>query len=95
MLAETLCVLCMPEAFWDLTPDPSPNGEGSDYRGYPYFAACVVIGTCIYSDASLTNHQHLTTNTQHPPLAVTLCDICMPEAFCGFETVRQKGLLNL
>ena len=24
-----------------------------------------------------------------------LCDICMPEAFCGFETVRQKVLLSL
>ena len=28
-------------------------------------------------------------------LAVTLCDICMPEAFCEFETVRKEGLLNL
>ena len=28
-------------------------------------------------------------------LAVTLCDICMPKAFCGFETVRKKVLLNL
>ncbi len=27
-----------------LTPNPSPNGEGSDYRGYPYFAACFLIG---------------------------------------------------
>ena len=24
------------------------------------------------------------------PLAVTLCELCMPEAFCGLETVRQK-----
>ena len=85
----------MPEAFWNLTPDPSPNGEGSDYRGYPYFAACVVIGTWIYPDASLTNHQHLTTNTQQPPLAVTFCEFCMPEAFCRFETVRKKALLDL
>ena len=23
------------------------------------------------------------------------CDICMPEAFCEFETVRKEGLLNL
>ena len=29
-----------------LTPDPSPNGEGRDYRGYPYFAACFLIGVC-------------------------------------------------
>ena len=28
-------------------------------------------------------------------MAVTFCDICMPEAFCGFETVRKKALLNL
>ena len=28
-------------------------------------------------------------------LAVTLCDICMPKAFCEFETVRQNVLLNL
>ena len=24
-------------------------------------------------------------------LEVTLCDICMPKAFCGLETVRQKA----
>ena len=29
-----------------LTPSPSPNGEGSDHRGYPYFAACVLMGLC-------------------------------------------------
>ena len=28
-------------------------------------------------------------------LAVTLCDICMPKAFCEFETVRKWVLLNL
>ena len=27
-----------------LTPSPSPNGEGSDHRGYPSFAACVEMG---------------------------------------------------
>ena len=82
-------------AFWSLTPSPSPNGEGCDYRGYPSFAACVLISMCLYSDVSLANHQHLTTNTQHPPLAVTFCDICMPEAFCEFKTVRKWVLLNL
>ena len=50
---------------------------------------------CIYLDAFLANPQHLMPNTQHPPLAITFCDICMPKAFCGFETVRKKGLLNL
>ena len=29
-----------------LPPSPSPNGEGSDHRGYPYYAACVVMGVC-------------------------------------------------
>ena len=45
-IAVTLCEICMPEAFWSLTPSPSPNGEGSDHRGYPYYAACVVMGMC-------------------------------------------------
>ena len=27
-----------------LTPSPSPNGEGSDHRGYPSFATCVEMG---------------------------------------------------
>ena len=30
-----------------------------------------------------------------PAIAVTFCDICMPEAFCGVDTVRKKALLNL
>ncbi|MBF1636802.1 MAG: hypothetical protein HXO44_08810 [Prevotella sp.] len=53
------------------------------------------MGILILSDASLANHQHLTLNIQHLSLAVTFCDICMPEAFCEFETVRKWGLLNL
>ena len=73
-----------------LTPNPSPNGEGIDYRGYPYFAVCVVIRMWTHPDVSLANHQHQTTNTQHPPLVVTFCDICMPEAFCEIETVRKR-----
>ena len=28
-------------------------------------------------------------------LAVTLCDICMPEAFCGLETVRKNAQWTL
>ena len=43
----------------------------------------------------LANHQHLTPVTQHPSLAVTFCEFCMPEAFCEFETVRKWVLLNL
>ena len=46
-------------------------------------------------DVHVANHQHLTPITHHPSLAETLCDICMPEAFCGFETVRNNALLNL
>jgi len=38
----------------------------------------------------MANHQHLTINTQHPTIAVTLCVICMPEAFCGLETWVEK-----
>ena len=38
----------------------------------------------------MANPQHLMPNTQHPPLAITLCELCMPEAFCGLETVRLK-----
>jgi len=43
----------------------------------------------------MANHQHLTINNQHPISVITLCDICMPKAFCGFETVRKEVLLNL
>jgi len=32
------------------------------------------------------NHQHPTPITQHPSLAVTLCELCMPEAFCELKT---------
>ena len=55
------------------SPDPSPEGKGSDHR-----------------DTPMANHQHLTPIIQHPSLAVTLCDICMPEAFCGLETLVEK-----
>ena len=44
-----------------------------------------------HRDTPMANHQHLTTISQHPFLAVTLCELCMPEAFCGLETVRQKA----
>ena len=33
--------------------------------------------------------------TLQPPLAITFCEFCMPEAFCGLETVRKKVLLSL
>jgi len=38
---------------------------------------------------TLANHQHLTPITQHPSLAVTFCEICMPEAVCEFETLVE------
>ena len=36
------------------------------------------------------NHQHLTLITQHPSLAVTLCELCMPKAFCGLEMCAKR-----
>ena len=48
-----------------------------------------------HRDTPMANHQHLTTINQHPISAITLCEICMPEAFCGIETVRKKALLDL
>ena len=38
-----------------------------------------------HRDTPMANHQHLTLITQHPALAVTFCEFCMPEAFCGIE----------
>ena len=38
-----------------------------------------------HRDTPMANHQHLTTITQHPSLAITFCEFCMPEAFCGIE----------
>ena len=35
-------------------------------------------------------YQYLTPITQHPSLAVTFCEFCMPEAFCEFETLVEK-----
>ena len=85
------------ERYSQVKPHPQPLSE---WRGewsprYPSFAACVLMGILIHSDASLANHQHLTLNIQHLSLAVTFCDICMPKAFCGIETVRKNVLLNL
>ena len=80
-LAVTLCVLCMPETFWSSeAPPPSPPPEG---RGViteiPLRAGCRLFFTSLLVSS----------------LAETLCVICMPKAFCGFETVHKKGLLNL
>ena len=41
------------EAIKSLTPDPSPNGEGRDHRGYPYFATCFLIGGVLLIRAPL------------------------------------------
>ena len=48
-----------------------------------------------HRDTPMANHQHLTTITQHPSLAVTLCELCMPKAFCGLETVRKNAQWTL
>ena len=36
------------------------------------------------------NQQHPTPITRHPSLAVTLCELCMPEAFCGLEMCAKR-----
>ena len=82
------------------SPVPSPEGKGSDYRNThvrkrPLPPPLPKREGRNHRDTPMANHQHLTTITQHPSLAVMLCELCMPEAFCGLETVRQKVLLNL
>ena len=82
------------------SPFPSPEGKGSDYRDTPMRKRPLPLPLPRregrnHRDTPMANHQHLTTITQHPSLAVTFCDICMPEAFCGIETVRKWGLLHL
>ena len=82
------------------SPVPSPGGKGSDHRNThvrkrPLPPPLPKREGRNHRDTPMANHQHLTTITQHPSLAVMLCELCMPEAFCGLETVRQKVLLNL
>ena len=50
---------------WPL-PLPLPQREGRDHRGYPSFAACVVMRVWFHLDAFMTNPQHLTSITHHP-----------------------------
>ena len=82
------------------SPDPSPGGKGSDHRDTPMRKRPLPLPLPRregrnHRDTPMANHQHLTTITQHPSLAVMICELCMPEAFCGLEIVRQKVLLNL
>ena len=77
---------------WPL-PLPLPRREGRNHRDTPMANHQHI--TTIIQHPSLANHQHLTTITQHPSLAETLCVLCMPEAFCGLETVRKRALLTL
>ena len=78
-----------------LTPNPSPNGEGSDHRDTPTFSPYV---KQIISYHQQTNRGNL---TYYSPLHSErgwgwgLCEFCMPEAFCGIETVRKNVLLYL
>ena len=78
-----------------LTPSPSPNGEGSDHRDTP---VCPPYDSYVFSSYQQANRGNL---SYYSPLHSErgwgwgLCEFCMPEAFCGFEIVRQKVLLNL
>ena len=78
-----------------LTPNPSPNGEGSDHRDTP---PCPPYAKQPISSYHQPNRGNL---TYYSPLHSErgwgwgLCVLCRPEAFCGFETVRKKVLLNL
>ena len=82
------------------SPFPSPEGKGSNHRDTPMRKRPLPLPLPKregrnHRDTPMANHQHLTTITQHPSLAVMLCELCMPEAFCGLETVRKKALLTL
>ena len=61
-------------------PSPFPSPEGKGSD---------------HRDTPMANHQHLTTISQHPSLAVMLCELCMPEAFCGLEMCAKKALCAL
>ena len=61
-------------------PSPFPSPEGKGSD---------------HRDTPMANHQHLTTISQHPSLAVMLCELCMPEAFCGLKMCAKKALLTL
>jgi len=58
-------------------------------------SGCVLFLTDLHRRTEHTAfHRGLAAGRYHrtlqPSLAVTLCDLCMPEAFCGLETVRLK-----
>ena len=76
-------------------PLPLPQREGRDHRDTPMRKRPLPLPLPRregrnHRDTPMANHQHLTTITQHPSLAVTFCELCMPKAFCGIETVRKK-----
>ena len=84
-----------PYSHRSLTPSPSPNGEGSDHRDTP---ACPPYAKQPISSYHQANRGNL---TYYSPLHSErgwgwgLCEFCMPEAFCEFETAHQNVLLNL
>ena len=84
------------QLFWfmGVAPPLSPAGR-SPFSSWPLPLPLPRREGRNHRDTPMANHQHLTTITQHPSLAVTLCELCMPEAFCGLETVRKKALLTL
>ena len=105
-----LCELCMPEAFcgletvrkkdlsnlWDLWEKKLPS---------------VLFVCCIIQWEHSISHRKTQMNRTHkgpqrhevnryhrtlqPSLAVTLCELCMPKAFCGLETVRKNAQWTL
>ena len=96
-------VFCMQEGHvlkrrrrpFSLTPSPSLNGEGSDHRDTP---TCPPHDSYVFSSYQQPNRGNL---TYYSPLHSErgwgwgLCVLCMPKAFCEFETVRYYVLLNL
>ena len=77
---NALCSLYAGGVLWVRGPSPFPSPQREGRN---------------HRDTPMANHQHLTTITQHPSLAVMLCELCMPEAFCVLDTVRKKALLTL
>ena len=78
-----------------LTPSPSPNEEGSDHRDTPTFPPYVKQLISYHQQAKRGNLTYYSPRHSERGWGWGLCEFCMPEAFCEFETVRKNVLLNL